>query len=202
MRLAAPALAGAAPLPGWFFSMLAKDAAAAALLFFLSLASARAQSELHPSWLQADAGTKKVRIDIIAGFNANNGALNFNGYFTGDMTVVVPVGWTVEVDFKNNDAMLPHSLLVTKPYLRDHVPAIAGINEVAIPRAYTDNPDQGIPAPKGDKVTFKAQAPGEYWFFCGAPGHGQGGMWTKFKIDAGASAPSVTIAQGAEAGRP
>lgn len=182
--------------------MPAKGAAAAALLFLLSLNSARAQSEPHPSWLQADAGSKKVRIDIIAGFNANNGALNFNGYFTGDMTIIVPVGWTVEVDFKNNDAMLPHSLLVTKPYPPDHVPEIAGVNEVAIPRAYTDNPDQGIPAPKGDKVSFKAQAPGDYWFFCGAPGHGQGGMWTKFKIDAAASAPSVTVAQGAEPGRP
>jgi sulfocyanin len=182
--------------------MLARGAAAVALLFLLLLGSARAQSELHPSWLMADAGAKRTRIDIIAGYNANNGALNFNGYFTGDMTIVVPVGWTVEVEFKNNDAMLPHSLLVTKPYPRDHVPEIAGVNEVAIPRAYTNNPDQGIPAPKGDKVSFKAQAPGDYWFFCGAPGHGQGGMWTKFKIDAAASAPSVTIAQGAEAGRP
>ena len=202
MRLAAPAQPGAAAFFRQVSCMLAKSAAAVALLFLLLLAAARAQSELHASWLTADAQAKRVHIDIVAGWNANNGALNFNGYFTGDMTIVVPVGWTVELDFKNNDAMLPHSLLLTKPYPPGHVPEIAGVNEVAIPRAYTNNPDQGIPAPKGDKVSFKAQAPGDYWFFCGAPGHGKGGMWTKFKTDPAANAPSVTIAQGAEAGRP
>ena len=149
-----------------------------------------------PFWIASNA------LDVVAGFNANNGALNFNGYFTGDMTVVVPVGWSVEIDFKNNDAMLPHSLLVTKPYPPDHVPDVAGADQVAIPRAYTDNPDQGIPSPKTDKVNFTVKAAGEYDFFCGAPGHGQGGMWTRFVVDAAATAPYVTIAAGAEPGRP
>ncbi|MGO8919672.1 MAG: sulfocyanin-like copper-binding protein [Stellaceae bacterium] len=179
---------------------------AAALAVFVSLlplaAPARAQAHLTPSWMKIDASAKRVSLDVIAGFNANNGALNFNGYFTGDMNVVVPVGWTVDIHFRNNDAMLPHSLLLTKPYAKDHFPDQAGVNDVAIPRAYTDNPDQGIPAPKTDRVEFVTRDPGPYYFFCGAPGHGQGGMWTHFTVDAAASAPYVAVATGAEPGRP
>ncbi len=163
----------------------------------------RAQSDhLTPSWMKADAGKKRVSFDIVAGFNANNGALNYNGYFTGDMTVVVPTGWTVDIRFANNDAMLPHSLLVTKPYKPDNFPDIAGVDQVAIPKAYTDNPDQGIPSPKTDTVTFTAKPAGDYYFFCGAAEHGKGGMWTKLKIDDAATAPYVTIAKDAEPGRP
>lgn len=175
--------------------------AAFAALLLLAPAGRADDAKLTPSWMKIDGAAKLVRLDIVAGFNANNGALNYNGYFTGDMTVTVPVGWTVEVNFRNNDAMLPHSLVVTKPFAHDHFPPVAGINDVAIPRAYTDNPDQGIPAPRTDQLRFAAQEPGEYYFLCGAPGHAQGGMWTRFKIDATATAPYVTVAPGADPGR-
>lgn len=186
--------------------MLARALLGAALVagFSILLASAGHADDrrVSPAWMKADAAAKRVTFDIIAGFNANNGALNFNGYFTGDATIVVPTGWTVALEFKNNDAMLPHSLLVTKPYGPDQFPDLAGVNDVAIPRAYTDNPEEGIPAPKTDKVEFAAKNPGEYYFFCGAPLHGKGGMWIKFKVDAAAARPYVSIAQGAEPGRP
>ncbi len=171
-------------------------------LLLLSLPPARAQQHVTPDWMKVDASTKHVNLDIVAGYNANNGALNFNGYFTGDLTVVVPVGWTVDIHFKNNDAMLPHSLLVTKPYAHDHFPDQAGVDAVAIPRAYTDNPDQGIPSPKTDTVEFVAQTPGPYYFLCGAPGHAQAGMWIHFTVDAAAGAPYATLAPGADTGRP
>jgi len=157
---------------------------------------------VSPAWMQADAAAKEVTFSIIAGFNANNGALNFNGYFSGDATVVVPTGWTIAIAFQNNDAMLPHSLLVTKPYASGRFPDLAGVNAVAIPHAYTDNPEAGIPAPKKDTVRFVAEKPGEYYFLCGAPLHGKGGMWIKFEVDAAAAQPYVTIAQGVAPGRP
>jgi hypothetical protein len=184
--------------------MLGRLAAALAVLVLLLRPAGAAEEDAHraPSWLKSEPSKKLVRLDIVAGFNANNGALNFNGYYSGDMTVIVPVGWTVEIRFKNNDAMLPHSLLVTKPYAQGHFPEIAGVDSVAIPRAYTDNPDQGIFSPKTDQVSFVAKEPGDFLFFCGAPGHGLGGMWTKLKIDPAASAPSVSLASGAEPGRP
>jgi len=184
--------------------MLRRLLAAVAVVALTSPLAATPAEAPHvtPSWMKVDAAGKRVTLDIVAGFNANNGALNYNGYFTGDMTVTVPVGWTVDIRFKNNDAMLPHSLVVTKPYARDHFPEQAGVNDVAISRAYTDNPDQGIPSPKTDQVEFVTRDPGPFYFFCGAPGHGQGGMWTHFVVDAAAGTPSATVAPGAEPGRP
>jgi hypothetical protein len=175
-------------------------AAAAALLAVVPLV-VLAQEHRTPSWMKVEKPIRLVRLNIITGWNANNGGLNYNGYYSGDMSVVVPPDWTVEIAFKNNDAMLPHSLLVTKPYEQDAFPDLAGTNQVALPRAYTDNPDQGIPSPKTDTVRFVAKGPGDFYFFCGAPGHGHGGMWTWFKIDAAAEAPYVVVDAGAEPGR-
>ena len=185
--------------------MIGRLGAASALLSLLLLAAAPAPAQgdhLSPSWMKVDAASKHVTFDITAGFNANNGALNFNGYYTGGMTVTVPVGWSVDIRFRNNDAMLPHSLLVTKPYPKDGFPEHAGVEAVAIPKAYTNNPDQGIPSPGTDTLSFVASAAGDYDFLCGAPGHAQAGMWTKFIVDASATTPYVTVAAGAEPGRP
>jgi len=160
-----------------------------------------AAAPVTPSWMRIDAAKHEVKLDIIAGFNPNDGALNFNGYFDGDMTVVVPTGWTVEIAFKNQDAMLPHSLLVTRAYEPSAIPQQAGVDAVAVPRAYSDKPEEGIPSPGTDKLRFVVKEAGDFYFLCGAPGHAQGGMWTKFKVDAGASAPYVIVEDGAALGR-
>jgi sulfocyanin len=161
-----------------------------------------AEEKLTPSWFKVEKSARLVRLNIVAGWNANNGALNFNGYFSGDMTVVVPVAWAVEIAFKNNDAMLPHSLLVTKPFTKDDVPDKAGVAQVAIPRAYTNNPEEGIPSPKTDTVRFATKEAGNFYLFCGAPGHGHGGMWVKLTVDANADAPYVLIDKSGDPGRP
>lgn len=181
---------------------LAALPAVLALLLPLALPATAAEDHQVPSWMKIDAAAKHVTLDIVAGFNANNGALNYNGYHTGDMIVTVPVGWKVDIHFRNNDAMLPHSLVVTKPYAKGQFPERAGVEQVAIPRAYTDNPDQGIPAPKTDTVNFVTSTPGSYDFLCGAAGHAQAGMWTRFVVVAGAAQPYVTVEPGAEPGRP
>jgi hypothetical protein len=161
----------------------------------------RAADRFVPSWMKIEAAAHLVRLNIVSGWNANNGGLNYNGYHSGDMTVVVPLDWSVDIAFKNNDAMLPHSLVVTKPYKEDEFPDLAGADQVALPRAYTDNPEQGIPSPKTDTLHFVAKTAGDFYFFCGAPGHGHGGMWTKLKIDPAATAPYVDIDKAAEPGR-
>jgi hypothetical protein len=173
----------------------------AAVLALFFAAPALAETPLVPSWMKIDKAARSVRLDIIAGWNANNGALNFNGYFGGDMTAVVPLGWTVDIAFKNTDAMLPHSLLVTKPFKEDEMPDLAGLNQVAIPRAYTNNPEEGLPAPKTDTVHFVTKEAGDFYLFCGAPGHGHGGMWVKLKIDAAADAPYIVVDKATTDGR-
>jgi hypothetical protein len=164
--------------------------------------SSAAEAPLVPSWMKIEKGAHLVRLNIIAGWNANNGALNFNGYFAGNMTVVVPPAWTVDIAFKNTDAMLPHSLVVTKAFAPDEMPELAGLKQVAIPRAYTNNPEEGIPSPKTDNLRFITKDPGEFYFFCGAPVHGRGGMWTRLTVDPAAEAPYVILAGAGEEGRP
>lgn len=160
-----------------------------------------ADEKLTPSWITANPDRKQIRMDVVAGWNPNNGALNFNGYYKGSMTVVVPVGWTVSIKFTNHDGMLPHSLLITKPYKQEEMPDVAGVAQVAISRAYTINPEQGLPPNGGDTLDFKTSTPGDFDFLCGVAAHATGGMWTKFRVDDQATEPYMIIASGAEEGR-
>jgi sulfocyanin len=154
-----------------------------------------------PSWMQVDAAAEKVTLDMVSGWNGNNGALNYNGYHDGDVTVVIPAGWTVEVKFRNNDSSLPHSILVTKPYAKNEFPEIAGRDRVAVARAYSRSPEAGIGGGQTDDFRFKADPAGKYYFLCGVPGHAMAGMWVHLDISPEAKEPGVIIAPGAQSGR-
>ena len=75
---------------------------AMAALITLSLAvPASAQEQaVDPTWLTFDAAAKTVRFQLIAGLTALNGAFNFNGFHDGGLTLVVPVGWKTQIDFR------------------------------------------------------------------------------------------------------
>src|SRR5947208_15247652 len=64
---------------------------------------------VDPAWLKADTATRTAGFELIAGLTGLNGALNFNGFRDGGLTLTVPKGWTVAVHFRNHDGMLPHS---------------------------------------------------------------------------------------------
>lgn len=141
-----------------------------------------------PDWMTYDAAARRVTMAMIAGKDTTNGGWNFNGYASGAMTITVPVGWTVEMNFRNDD-VLPHSLVVTQ--VDDPLPSQNG--KPAFPRAFTIDLIPGIPQTKGDKVSFVAKTPGRYRIFCGVPTHGHGGMWDWFVVSADAQTPSVTF---------
>jgi uncharacterized cupredoxin-like copper-binding protein len=168
---------------------------AAALLWIVHPLAA-AETSLHPTWLTTDATGHRVAIDLVAGWNDVNDGLNFKGYAKGAMTVVVPVGWTVDLVFKNADKKMPHSVVVTKAYGEDDMPNVAGATAAALRHAYARNPTGGLFAPHGDTARFAANAAGDYDFFCGAPGHGRRGMWTRLTVDANTAAPYVTVTRG------
>jgi sulfocyanin len=179
---------------------MSKTFATAFLAFAAILAGhARADENLVPAWMKADESAKSVQLEIVAGWNPNNGALNFNGYYKGDLTIVVPVGWTVVAKFSNHDGMLPHSMLVTRP-LEGHIPEQAGLGEVAISRAYSNDPESGIMSNQHDEVRFVARDAGNYWLLCGVTGHGLQGMWVKLDVDAHAALPHIVVVSGAEPG--
>jgi hypothetical protein len=162
---------------------------ALALLLIGSLAlPVRAQQQrIDPAWLTVDKAAKTARFQLIAGLTGVNGALNFNGFKDGELTLVIPVGWKAEIAFTNHDGMLPHSAEVITPQTPLPVQPVSS----AIPRAFTAKLATGLPPQGTDVMRFTAQPAGEYLIFCGVPGHGASGMWIRLHVSATAQAPAL-----------
>src|SRR3989441_8612187 len=115
--------------------------AVAGVVTILGAASARAQGQaIDPTWLSFNAAARTARFQLIAGLTGVNGALNFNGFSDGGLTLVVPVGWQTEIDFRNHDGMLPHSAEIITPRTPLPVQSVAP----AIPQAFTLRLDEGL----------------------------------------------------------
>jgi len=173
----------------------------ATALLLIATAAGAAEERIVPNWMTVDTGARKVTVDVVAGFNPSNSSWNLNGYYEGDMTVVVPEGWRVEITLTNRDGDVPHSLVVMADPGADSLPLQAGREQAAFPRAYSRSPEQGMSAGDQDTMSFKADQTGEFLWFCGVPGHGQSGMWIRFTVAADTAEPYVNIAPGAEEGR-
>src|SRR5216117_4354819 len=133
---------------------------------------------VDPSWLQVDTATKTVTFQLVAGLTGLNGALNFNGFRDGGLTLTVPVGWSVVMRFRNHDGMLPHSAEV----IADTHPLPPGPVAPAFARALTVRLEQGLISEQTDDIRFIADRGGSYLIFCGVPGHGAAGMWIRLEV--------------------
>ncbi len=168
--------------------VVAAGAAAALAAGGLKAQAAPAAAAIDSSWLSVNAATKTVTFALTAGLTPFNGALNFNGFRDGGLTLVVPTGWTVAVNFANHDGMLPHSVEV----IPDQTPVPNGATDKpAIERAYSNKVAEGLPPQSKDKMRFTAQPAGEYLFFCGVPGHGLAGMWIRLRVSKDATIPAL-----------
>ena len=137
------------------------------------------------AFLSYNPSARTVWVDLIAGFDGANGALNFNGGFEGAHTLIVPVGWRVEARFQNRDRELSHSAIVIQTV--DPIPMLAP--PAAFPNAFTISLEEGILEGRGDVVRFTADTEGRYAILCAVPGHGQSGMWVRLDVTRGATAP-------------
>ncbi len=155
----------------------------------LAVPASAQQQRVDPTWLSFDTAAKTVRFQLIAGLTGLNGALNFNGFRDGALTLVVPVGWQTEIDFRNHDGMLPHSAQVIAP----QTPLPTQPVGPAIPRAFTFKLVEGLPSEATDIMRFAAQPAGEYLIFCGVPGHGAAGMWIRLRVSATATTPALLL---------
>jgi sulfocyanin len=145
-----------------------------------------------PAWARVDAARKRVSFKVTAADGGGNGTLNFNGYANGQMTVTVPAGWRVRIDFVNSGAgALPHSLEVIRAVPASKIPP-QGITP-AIRNAETRNLIEGVPPQQTDSFEFTAQPAGQYLWLCGVPAHGIQGMWDRFVVSASAAVPSVSV---------
>ncbi len=142
---------------------------------------------IDPRWLSADPATKTAHFDLTAGLTGLNGALNFNGYRDGGLTLTVPLGWTVAVQFRNHDGMLPHSAEV----IPEVQPLPTGPVDPAFDRAFTVRLGEGIPPTGEDDLRFVADKEGSFLIFCGVPGHGAAGMWIRLKVSGSARKPCL-----------
>ena len=142
---------------------------------------------VDPSWLQVDTVTKTATFQLVAGLTGLNGALNFNGFRDGELTLTVPLGWTVVMHVRNHDGMLPHSAEI----IPDTHPLPTGPVAPAFPRAFTLRLDQGLISEQTDDIRFIADKGGSYLIFCGVPGHGAAGMWVRFEVSGSVRKPSL-----------
>jgi len=141
------------------------------------------QQQVDAKWLNFDPAAKTAKFHLIAGLTGLNGALNFNGFRDGGLTLVIPVGWTAEIAFKNHDGMLPHSAEVISP-------------QTPLP---TEPVSPGLPPQGTDVMRFAAQPAGEYLIFCGVPGHGAAGMWIRLRVSATTQTPALLLTPSTDA---
>ena len=149
-----------------------------------------------PSWFRVNGN--QVEMDIVAGATdaGTSPYWNFNGAFNGQMTITVPEGAQVTINFKNNDPNLAHSIGVSDITASPPpTPMPPPVFEGAISSNPTDM--AGATATGAtETLTFTASTAGEYSLLCYIAGHAITGMWVKFNVggEAGVTgAPDVEI---------
>ncbi|MDZ4862458.1 MAG: sulfocyanin-like copper-binding protein [Gemmatimonadota bacterium] len=154
----------------------------------LSAQAATAAPGPDPTWLEWNATTRTAKFKLVAGIPGRaKSPFNFNGYTDGELTLVVPLGSTVVMNFVNDDGT-PHSAQIINS--GGTMPNMA-IDVAAIPRAYSKQAGEGIGQFGTDILRFTAAPAGDYLIFCGVPGHGLSGMWIRFAVSPTAQAPAL-----------
>ena len=135
-----------------------------------------------PEWFVMDEEAMTVEIEIAA---MMDGGWKFNGIANGDATITVPQGFSVRVNFMNNDGAMVHSMGISQ--LVDPIPAMFSDPTPVFEGAISDNPVDMTSATQpgaGEILDFVADAAGEYALFCYIPGHAVSGMWMRFNVSA------------------
>ena len=153
-------------------------------------AEAASSATMAADWISVDDGARTVTIDLVAGSTDANNRWNFNGFANGETSVVVPVGYTVTINFENRDPVNAHSVGVLEKaasypaIFDDATPVFDG----AITSNATSMTESTAPGGGTESITFTASAAGEYALVCPVPAHAVTGMWIGFDVsDSGES---------------
>lgn len=158
------------------------------LVFGLTAATGEANDNTLPDWMVVDEVAKTVTLDIEVGMTPVNNNWNFNGLTNGEATIVVPQGFTVTLNFVNNDPAMTHSVGVSTkeatwpPLFTEVTPAFPG----ALSKNPTDMANSTMPG-QTETLEFVASTAGEYALVCYLPAHASTGMWLGFRVSADGS---------------
>ncbi len=138
------------------------------------------------SFLKIEAAKKTIVFTALAGDGTANGGLDFDNAANGQLTLTVPLHWTVDVVFKNVGG-LPHSVLFetwnTSLSNANPTPAFKG--------ASSPDPVSGTPPGSGANFHFVAAKVGKYRMVCAFPGHASLGMWDTMIVSKTAKTASL-----------
>jgi hypothetical protein len=145
-----------------------------------------------PDWLVADSTARTVTLALRVTPAPDGGAALINGHRSGDLQIIVPLGWTVQWDWQSADSTAPHSLVVMAE--REKLPTEGGraVFTNAMTRMLTD----GLRPGQGDRTTFAADQAGWYWMLCGVPGHALEGEYLGLRVDPEAATAGVKLKAG------
>jgi sulfocyanin len=135
-------------------------------------------------WFHVDEANQAVHMTITAGATDAKNYWNFNGGYDGNMTITVPVGYTITIDLRNNDPNMAHSLGISAETSGfSAMPDITPVFEGAVTSNPTSMMDATMPGQE-ESITFVADAAGEYAMVCYIPGHAATGMYVYFNVSA------------------
>lgn len=136
-----------------------------------------------PDWYAYDEAANAVTLDIVSGSTSDNNYWNYNGYAQGEITVVVPAGASVTINFTNEDPNnMTHSIGVA-PFT-SNPPAMVAPEPVFAGAITSNAASQAEATATGasETITFTADTAGEYSLACYVPGHAVAGMWILFTV--------------------
>jgi hypothetical protein len=171
--------------------MLVRFARFALVVLTLGLApgSVHAGEPFVPSWIKNDPAAKTVKMEIVADWNQvaryakgdiRTDIIDFNGYWGGNLTIMVPTEWSVRIEFINGSQSFRHSLMVTRIYAQSEMPVKLELKD-AIWGGYTD-PPEGIYTNERRQLNFVAQQSGSYFLACARQMHMMDGHWIGFDV--------------------
>ena len=157
-------------------------------------AVAEGQQGPQNRYLQLGDEPDTVNLIVNASTGTAGGGLNFNGFNRGGMTITIPVGFTVNVTYKNLAVQSPHSAVFTSlSEIKEANPPAKPV----FPGASSPRPHQGITSGT-QYFSFKATKTGTFALICAVPGHAVGGQWDYFKVANRRAKPSVKLGKRVE----
>lgn len=125
----------------------------------------------------------RVALEVVAGQTPANSYWNFSGLHGGEGHLRVPLGAEVEIDFRNDDPAMSHSIGVTRwtdPFPADFAPIQPAFPGAMIPGAGSS---EGATPPEGRSgFRFRASEEGDFAIVCFVPGHAAVGMYIRVTV--------------------